>query len=539
MNTYRVYIRRPLTKAPVWNWADTILANSPDEAIQDSYDKWVESEPSPAPPPLDQCTAQANMVKRPYAKNEYLDLALAQPNSDATKSQKAFMDAIQNQVNKILSTQLDGNFETVNYPAGFNYGITYGNNSNYNAATLQDIDTMLGLGSNGLLELTGNRFSTYYSQLLPNIAFTFSQADQQTMQKQDTAASGQIKSITTEFTNAGGTFSNPLPFGGKLQDVFNQLTKAYGSLSNIPDSMNALRIAIASYKSIAAESYALHNKFYSATALLNAAQTNVIKPSATNGGMETSTGEYYVGYTPDKLPTANQLIGGLSTDGNAIEVELSLSNFSSKSSDLSISGKTGFTIPIEDILDITIGGSASYNVSKYASSSTDITMNMQYKGVTFFPSMPSVLSTDLTSGWYAINVLKEVVQNTGKDRTGYKFTGTEYKVSDIFGDGKIFSRLKTFVISQQPVIKMTVSGAKASQIKTDLKVGASIDLKLFDLFSIGSASANYSVTNIDDKSVSGSVTVTFGPPNISGTTPIQNQIAYVLGGVPSYPPNDI
>jgi len=91
----------------------------------------------------------------------------------------------------------------------------------------------------------------------------------------------------------------------------------------------------------------------------------------------------------------------------------------------------------------------------------------------------------------------------------------------------------------QPEIQITISGSKASQIKSDLKVGASVDVKLFGLFDVGSASAKYSISKVDDKSVSGSVVVTFGPPEVSGTTPIQNQIAYVLGGVASYPPNDV
>jgi hypothetical protein len=35
------------------------------------------------------------------------------------------------------------------------------------------------------------------------------------------------------------------------------------------------------------------------------------------------------------------------------------------------------------------------------------------------------------------------------------------------------------------------------------------------------------------------VTVTFGPPQASGTIPLQQQVAYVMGGVGSYPPNNI
>jgi hypothetical protein len=71
-----------------------------------------------------------------------------------------------------------------------------------------------------------------------------------------------------------------------------------------------------------------------------------------------------------------------------------------------------------------------------------------------------------------------------------------------------------------------------------MKVGATASVDLFGLFRIGSASSNYSVNKVDTSSSDGSVTVTFGSPEPSGTIPIEQQVAYVMGGVPSYPPNE-
>jgi hypothetical protein len=42
---------------------------------------------------------------------------------------------------------------------------------------------------------------------------------------------------------------------------------------------------------------------------------------------------------------------------------------------------------------------------------------------------------------------------------------------------------------------------------------------------------------VDSNSSDGSVTVTFGPPQVSGTTAPQDQVTYVMGGVASYPPS--
>jgi hypothetical protein len=378
MQTFRVYIRRPQTQAPIWDWAQTVVSASAQSAISSSYQDWVDSHPSYTIPPLNQCTAQAN----PVALSGKMGLVLATSASDLTPAQQAFIKAIQSKVAQFLGTQLDGNFQVVSYPSGFNYGITYGNNAYFNQATLQDIDTLLGVANNGELELTGGGFSNYYSQLLQAVAFTFSQADQKTMNDQDTAASAQISSIITAFLNAGGTFSSPLPFGGKLQDIFNQLTKQYGSLSNLPAGLNELRNAIAAYQSMAAQSYALHNRYYAATDRLQAAQINCRVPSAANGGMQVGANSYYPGFTPNKLPSANQLIGSLSTLANAISVEIDVSNFQSGDSSLNIAGGGGFEIPIAEIIGISVNGSASYDLSKYTSSSSKLTMNINYPGVT-------------------------------------------------------------------------------------------------------------------------------------------------------------
>ena len=529
MSTFRVYLRRPTTKPPVWDWSDTVVAKDASTALGISYGKWQQSTKNV--PPLSQCGS--NVIPVTGA----LRMVLA--DAPDAQAQQQFAKAIEDKVAAFLSTQLDGAYHTVSYPAGFNYGITYGPNAYWNAATIQDFDSLLGVGSSGVLELTGQRFSTMYAQILQAVTFSFSQADQKKMNDQDAAASAQIATILTDFANAGGTFSNPLPFGGKLQDVFNQLTKQFGSLSNLPDSLNDLRNAVAAYKGIAGDSYALHNRWYAATARLQAAIANTTTPSAANGGMQTDATSYIVGYTPNKLPSANQLIGGLGTVGNAVSVNVTLSSFSSSSTTLSVSGQAGVEIPIADVIGIKVGGSSSYDMSDFASSSTTVTMALTYTGVTMAAAAPTPLSLDNSTGWFANDILQEIVANSGQDATGFQLQGSEYNVAELFGAGEAFSRLKTFVISQYPTISITFTGAQSSKVTSAFQVNASAEIDLLGLFQLGSASTSYSVSKVDTSSSDGSVTVTFQAPNVSGTLPLQQQIAYVMGGVASYPPSNI
>jgi hypothetical protein len=527
MPTYRVYLGLPATRPPVYDWAQTVVASSENLALGYAYADWTRDAAYHVPP-LSECHRSVRTVYQ----SAVLGLGAV------TTGQQAFADELESKVGEFLGKKLDGKFSTVAYPAGFNYGITYGPNAYYNPATLGDLDTLLAPSTGGQLSLGNGRFSSLYRQILGATVFGFSKADLKIMQDEDSAATAQIASILTEFNHAGGVLSKPLPFGGALQDVFDQLRERYGALDNLPSSLSRLHNAIASYEEVAGRSMKLHNNYYEATALLNAARAAILKPSQANGGEEVGAGAYYVGYTPDKLPSANQLIGELKTDANAVSLNMTLSNFHEKSTDLSVSGRTGFSIPIADVASFDFGASASYDLSTYTSSSSEITIDLNYKGVTIIGAAPSVLSPDGATGWYDGQMLGEILEKTGKDATGYQLQGSEFDVDELFGKGKALSRLKTFVISRQPEMSMTFKGGNASKVTSDMKVGAKASIDLFGLFRVGSASASYSVHKVDADSSDGSVTVTFGPPEPSGTIPLEQQVAYVMGGVPSYPPAD-
>lgn len=530
MATFRVYLARPTTPEGIRDFAETVVAPDAQIALGYAYATWVGEHPHPAPPPLSQCRRRVNTI------GQSVSLAAV---AAVTPGQQAFAQAIQQQTADFLSTQLDGEFSLVSYPAGFNYGITWGANAWWNAATLQDIDTLLSTSSSGGLELNGSRFSTLYGQILQSVTFTFSQADTKRMNAQDNAASAQVSAVITEYKNAGGTLPPNPPFGGYLQYVFNDLSQQFGGLDKIPDSLNALRNAIASYKAAAGDSYALHNRYYAATARIAASKSNTTTPNSANGGMQTDANAWSVGWTPDKLPTANQLIGSLSTTSNAVKISVSMYDFTGHSSQVQVSGGAGFSIPIADILGLSIGGSASYDLSKYASASTNVTMELDYPGITLVGTAPTPLSTDNRTGWYANDIITEVAAKTGLDVTGYQMQGTEFDPKELFGPGKAFSRLKTFVISQQPTIVLTFTGVDAKRVASDFQVNASAKLDLFGLFTIGQVSGSYQVQDVQENVQQGQVIVTFGPPNVSGTIPLQSQVAYVLGGVASYPPDNI
>lgn len=472
--------------------------------------------------------------------------------TDLNPAQKAFAKAIQDKVNQTFSSTLGGTCETVNYDPGFNWGMQFGPNAYYNAKSLNNLDLLVAKGTNEILTLPGSTFSNLYNTVLGSVAYGFSEADYHRMQTEDHNADAILQNLvsnTGAWVTEVAPFPNPLPDDifppNKLQYVIATLTSKFGkdgvlNIDDIPDALQSVRTQLQDYKVAAAFSFAQRSRSSSAMVQLNAAKKNSKTPSATNGGLETGPSTYGIPFTG--IPNQNIINGDLQTKPptNSVSVNLSFSQFSSTASQLSIGGSAGISVGL-DFLSFSIGGSSSYSVSKYASSGFTMTVDVTYPGITIIGTAPTNLATDCKTGWFsgapAGSILSEVVKNSGKDATGFQYQGSEISIPDTFGPGKAFSRLKTWVICQQPTMKMTFKGGESSKIATDFKQNASASVKLFGLFSIGSVSESYEVQKTDSQSSTGEVTVTMGPPKVIGNTPSQDSTAYVLAGVASYPPS--
>lgn len=55
MPTFRVYIRRPTTNPPIWDFSQTVVAADRHIALQNAYATWVSESHSTPPPPLSVC----------------------------------------------------------------------------------------------------------------------------------------------------------------------------------------------------------------------------------------------------------------------------------------------------------------------------------------------------------------------------------------------------------------------------------------------------------------------------------------------------
>jgi hypothetical protein len=354
------------------------------------------------------------------------------------------------------------------------------------------------------------------------------------MEDEDNNAQMQVTSILAEFEGAGGTYSSPLPLGGKLQDVFNQVVSNYGSIADIPSTMSGLRNALATYEETTRNSYQLHGRSTDALQRLNQAITNTKSPTAKNGGQQIDAVTYLVGYSPEKLPGAKQLTDSLKNDGNAITLSLSASNFTAETTSLSMENRVSFTVFL-GFLSLSVNHTNKFDYSSYMYEDSSMEIDMKYPGVTLIGVAPSALTTDGSTGWYAEDILLEIAEKSGKNATGYQLQGSEFSVDELFGKGKRLSRLRTFVISQYPTVTMTMNKVDVSSVSKHFETDNDISISLFDCITLGEHSSTYKVSSVTSDASSESITVTFAPPAISSDLRLDEQVAYVLGGVASYP----
>lgn len=460
-----------------------------------------------------------------------------QKNNAALPCQQEFNKIIVEKVAQVLPGMLDGKFVSATYPAGFNYGITYGSNGYYNDKTLSTLDSTIHTNADGIVSLSDQKLSTLYAQVLKSAAFVFSQETQKKLNEWDNAAESQIASVLTIFTDFNFKFSDPLPPGGKIADVFNQLTTLYGPVTencdNLPPSLTMLKNALSTYIELSNQAYLLHSRAAQATAIIKNSMQNTTKPNKENNALQTGDNSYYPCF--DKLPTANQLRGSLGTDSNAFSIHLEGDSFTEETCRLHFDSSSEFVIPILGLLDIELKHSSQTDISNYTYKGTTFSIDITYSGLTIVNDIPLSLSTDNKTGWYALNLLYELKQKTGNPNVdGYKLIGTEFSVDELFGENGRLNYFKTFVISKMPTISVTFSNINIDEYRKHIHTDNNVKISLFNLITLGEVNNSYTLDSLKFNESSQSVTMTFQAPDISGTIPLEQQIAYILGGVPNY-----
>ena len=266
-----------------------------------------------------------------------------------------------------------------------------------------------------------------------------------------------------------------------------------------------------------------------AVQLVAMARANTLDPDAANGGMQTTDTGWSVAYSG--FPDNNTIIASLKDTSRTVRVQISLEQANGAGLRLSVDNKALGALPRTD-LKLTVGTGAQTQPD--LSSADKVEMEIVYSGITVIRADPVEISANLKTGWYSRRVLQELKKKTGQDVTGLQLNGSTFSVDDLFGPGKSFARVRTFVISQEPTVRMTIEGAGAASLAQTLSNQTAAQLSLDDILSIGSSRSDYSVLNV--QTAQDRVIVDLGPPPTTGTVPFVDQTAHIIGGVINFPP---
>lgn len=437
-----------------------------------------------------------------------------------------FRAELEKKVNQLLAAKLEGDFKTVVAPQGFHWGVTYGSMGYYNQKTLQDVDTMLVFDDDGQAGFRKELFSTLYQKILADTSFQYSKADQSTLDQLRTEAMLTSQDLVSAYKDEVGDIQNPQ----------NPLIEIIGFVNAHKEDKDFQNI----YPTLAAQynTFLSHNAKYIEMTSRELDAINYVKqlidnmknPSKSNAGVQIDAANYSVGYS---MADVNQIYNELSAEDNKMTIDLEFSDFSETQSSLSIDHQAAFVIPLP--ICFFIKSDTRYTLNSLTTSSSTVSIIMEYRGVTTLDATPALASADGMKGWYDENLLDEIKNKTGKDVTGYQLQNDEFKVEELFGaDGKV-NRMKEFVISQAPVITMTITHANISMVTECFTHRSELDIDFFG-FGISSSTHNYSVQNCTIDTSSNTATITLSAPTPSMGTDLQDKVAYVLGGVIVYPP---
>ena len=462
--------------------------------------------------------------------------------AEANLVKNAFRVALEHAATTLLGSTLDGPFSAISYPPGYNFVVEYGQPVYHNAATLGVIDQLCVKDANGIVGLTGDSFSMQYKTILETVVYNLSTPDKQNLAHLQIKFGEQEKAVIASYESAFEPItqrqiddSNCFPPNkiGYIEEIIK--TKYSGDPQEIPLPYAGFSSAYEQWILLARQLNGITSRQSEAEAQKQAAIDHITTPSAENGGWQTGTASYGVAYTG--MPALAEILSSLATNDRKLTVIVELTGFSQKTFNVNVGDTLVAQVPSDvitiDFVEANVAQSRS--LVSLSGSASKIEMSIVYPGITILPANPVELSADCTTGWYSQYILSEVAQKTGKDVTGFQLQGSEFATAELFGPGKTFARVKTFVISQEPTVQLAFYDPNnRGVIQNAFKPGDAVRLQLADEVRFGATSGGFNVQKVDF--ANGKTVVTLGPPTIVGTIPTPEQTAYIIGGVVEYPP---
>lgn len=445
------------------------------------------------------------------------------------QSVKKWNELVKNAVDSALGSKLNGEFIAANYTAGFPFIIkqTY-----YNKNSLNALDTLVTVQDD--IPYLSNVFSNLYNQVISDLEYTFSKADQDKIEAEQTNLSAMTGKIIEEYKNsqlddAPKDYPTIMYIMQRIKEVtgsdyLNVDLVLYPNLSN-------LCMLLSRYAEKGVNTSKMQNAWCVAFDRLKAIKNNIENPSDENGGLRVDNSTCLIGW--DNLMDSDYLMKQLQGD-SSVSFSVSINNISSTMSDLHFESDVKFSIPFNWFFNITVDHEHSYDLSKLANSESSLDINITYSGLTLMPANPKPISKDNKTGWYDSEILSEAATKSGKDSTGYKLSSGRFDPKVLFGKDGTLRRLNTFVLSRQPKIELTFQKFNCKALSEIFSQKTDVAFNIFGSLISGTHNNDYTFSDYEYNSDEQIIKVSIVPASLTSGGASSELTAFVLGGVAEY-----
>lgn len=437
---------------------------------------------------------------------------------------------IQSNVSNALGAKLDGEFIAANYTPGFNYTIKQ---QFYNEDSLSAFNSLI-IENDGVPSIN-YVYSQYYKNVIESLAYDLSKDDKIKINQEQQENAALVDTIINLYVESGlddPPEDNPgiMYITTRIKEVtgndyLHLDTKAYPFLSNLCNKLSE-------YSRVATFTTSLQNAWNRADERLKKIKENINNPSKKNGGLETAKDKFYIGW--DKLPESIMLLENLKNESNNISFSVSIDSFKSDQSMLHFDSNVSVKVPSNWIFNMKVDHDHEFDFSKYCSESSSLDIAFKFIGVSTVAAVPTPISSNNEKGWFAADVLMEAAEKSGKDATGIRLNDKRFDPETLFGKKGTLRRMKTLVISQQPIVTLTFKNANTSELEKYFRQHTEAEFKIFGNIISGTHANDFSCKVKEHNHDAKTLTVELAPAPLGGYGSPGKQTAYVLGGTAEY-----
>ncbi|MEA3035878.1 MAG: hypothetical protein QOH04_1643 [Sphingomonadales bacterium] len=389
-------------------------------------------------------------------------------------------------------------------------------------------------------------FNNLYLQVIQSIYYGLSSADQSVLNNASANSVQQAGAVQRAWKSAFGSLPAASANQTPIQAIAAQIvtwasptttlqairksTNINNLLNNVPAGADAVVPVFVNYLNALGPAVSLQDTLNANANYLQAAVNAIKSPSTGNGGLTLNDGSVVPAY--QVTTQVSDILNSLKSGTPQVSVEMTVSRSTEDEFRVSVSGSTGFSIPILDFLTIGVSGEASYFSDNLATTSNETSVSMTFPGVNYVTFQPVAMTlSGNTSSWFWVDPIRQAIANTGKDVSSFKFAplpNVDFTAVGAFG------YLQGVVISSYPTITITTKTSNYQKVQKTFEQSSSVSVSFLGI-PLGSSSESTYSNHVTVDASSSTVTITLSPPpNLVAGTQNDSQ-AWVLGVVPNYP----